>query len=150
MTRKTTEQNLNALKTAFKLVIADVGGLDAGSTCTRVGKSQLSDYGSVSCDKMPPTDVVMDLEAIGGNAHVTAEACRQQGGAFLRYELRPHHELIASLQRIALDNGSLFAEAVQMLNAKASAQARQRMIEQLLDIQQAVHEALLAIDGEAA
>ena len=79
MVRKCTPEQINALKTAFKLVVSDVGGLEAAAACTRLGKSQLAEYGNINSEKMITVDVVLDLEAIGGAPHVTAAMAAAHG-----------------------------------------------------------------------
>ncbi len=56
----------NSLKTAFKMLIADLGGLDAAASCTRVKRSNLSDYGAPGKDFAVPSDVIADLETVAG------------------------------------------------------------------------------------
>ncbi len=83
MTRQCDLQMRNGLKTAFKRVVADLGGLACAASCTRVSPSHLSDYGNVESDKMPPMDVVLDLELISGRPHATSALAAMQGRALV-------------------------------------------------------------------
>ena len=145
MTRRCTPENVNALKTAFKRVLFDVGGLLASAASTRVGPSQLSDYGNISCDKIVPVDVVLDLELISGQPHITSALAQLQGYDLVARELMPAHELIACLQRISEDNGQLFAQALHAVGGAAlTATERASMIASAVDVQRASSE-LIAI-----
>lgn len=77
-----------ALKRATGEMIKGVGGLEAGSNYTRVGKSMLADYGSVhKPDCFVPIDIVADLEPLSrersGWPHATRALCRMMGGTFV-------------------------------------------------------------------
>jgi len=144
-----TEENVFALKTAVKKVVHEVGGLAAAASCSRVGISQLSDYGNVASDKMVPVDVALDLEMIGGSPHITAQMARLHGYQLMPCDGRPMHELIPALQRIALDNGALFAKTVHILSGGAvSTKERNELASTLADIARASAEALAALEEQ--
>jgi hypothetical protein len=95
----------NALKTAFKLLVADLGGIEAAATCTRVGKSQIAEYGSVNApERHVPADVLLALETVAGAPHVTAALARAQGYKLVRLEsaARPG-DLAVVTSRLAAD-----------------------------------------------
>jgi hypothetical protein len=69
----------NSVKTAFKLLVAELGGIDAAATCTRVERSQLSNYGTPNGDKFVPADVIMDLERVAGTPHITSALATAAG-----------------------------------------------------------------------
>jgi hypothetical protein len=58
MSRQYVPADYNALKTAMKLVITDLGGIDAAASCTRVGRSQINEYGTAGKDSFAPADVI--------------------------------------------------------------------------------------------
>jgi hypothetical protein len=147
MGRTASEEDILALKTATKRVVHDLGGIVAAASCTRVGVSQLSDYGNVTSEKMIPADVALDLEMISGLPHITAELARRQGYQLVPSGDRPLHELIPALQRIAADNGALFGTAVHVLSGGRITPAERRvMATKLLDMIQAGQEALCALE----
>lgn len=151
MPRKCTEENINALKTAFKLVLADVGGLVAASTCTRVEVSQLSAYGNVANrEKIVPVDVALDLEMIGGAPHVTAALAAAQGYELVPLDSRPTHELVSCMSEISLDSGRLLADAVQLMNQahdRRSIEAVERVQRDLRELISAAREAQRALSA---
>lgn len=70
-----------ALKTLFRVLVAEAGGLDAAAACVRVGRSRLAEYYALDGDAFAPVDVVARLEAIVGRPLVTAELARRAGCA---------------------------------------------------------------------
>lgn len=77
-----------ALKRAIASLNRAVGGIEAGATLCRLGKSQLSDAGNINCpDKWLPADAIADLEGVTiglpGSPHVTRELARQAGFALV-------------------------------------------------------------------
>lgn len=70
-----------ALKTLFRALVAEAGGLDAAAACVRVGRSRLAEYYALDGDAFAPIDVVARLEAIVGRPLVTAELARRAGCA---------------------------------------------------------------------
>jgi hypothetical protein len=146
--RKCSEGMQNGLKTAFKRVLDDLGGIEAAASCTRVGKSQLSDYGNIACDKMVPVDVVLDLELVSGQPHVTAALAATQGFELLPVDKRPTHELLASLARIADDNGRLFGDVARMIGGMPTEHHRSLLRRHLTNVVAAAREALAAVPEE--
>jgi hypothetical protein len=72
-----------ALKTAFRLLVREVGGLEAATSITRVGCSQLADYYNPhKPDVFAPMDVVLDLEDVAKKQLVT-EVMARLGGSRL-------------------------------------------------------------------
>lgn len=143
MTRPHGSSAYNALTTAFKAVIDDVGGLDAMATVTRVRRSALSDYANRHLpDKFAPIDVVLDGEAIAQVPHVTATLARLQGYELIRVDVRGAGELAGELARIGRDCGDLFEQACSLLSGdQVSEQQREKMIADLDDMARAAREA---------
>lgn len=93
--------NRAALKTAVRLTIQRLGGLDAAATCTRVGRSNLSDYGSLAhLDRHIPADVILDLELIAGEPHITAALARAQGYRLEPVAARQTGDVVTPAQRL--------------------------------------------------
>lgn len=109
--------NRAALKTAVRLMVQQLGGLDAAKSCTRVGTSNLAEYASVHHPaRHAPIDVVLDLELIAGEPHVTAALARLQG-----YRLEPiapvnSGDVVSPAQRLVRSTADL---AAQLLDALA-------------------------------
>jgi len=71
--RSLDAQTYSAIKAAFRRLVKSCGGLEAAATLTRVGKSQLHEYGSLQHEvSFPPADVIADLERDAGDAIVSA------------------------------------------------------------------------------
>ena len=69
-----------ALKTAFRVLVARVGGVDAAASVTRVGKSAIADYYNLDKpESFAPADVIADLEAVAREPFVTATLARLSG-----------------------------------------------------------------------
>jgi hypothetical protein len=112
--RNSTEADRNALKTAFKREISILGGLEAAASCTRVGKSVLSEYGAIQAPaSFPPVDVVLDLERIAGLPLVTECLARSQGFRLLPIELPGEGDVVEALQAVTTDVGQTMADALR-------------------------------------
>jgi hypothetical protein len=140
----------NALKTATKQLVTLCGGLEAAASCTRVGTSQLSDYGNINSEKVVPADVALDLEVIAGGAPVTATLARLQGYALVRViPLREQSELATMLARIGKDTGELFSTAAVALSHKTpTVKERNKLISELDELRQATSDAMFFLQKE--
>ncbi|MDD2794382.1 phage regulatory CII family protein [Acidocella sp.] len=134
----------NGLKTAFKRVVADLGGLACAASCTRVSPSHLSDYGNVESDKMPPLDVVLDLELISGRPHATSALAAMQGRALVVVEpLRAKSDLAVLMARIGQDAGVLFGDiSTALSHRRISDRERRKLQDDLRELIDASREAL--------
>jgi hypothetical protein len=133
MNRQYMPADYNAIKTAVKLVVADLGGIDAAASCTRVGRSQIAEYGVPGKDSFAPADVIMDLERVGGAAHITAALARAQGYMLVPMDMPRERGALASLMaEIGRDVGDLFGTAATALaHDKLSEQERQDLLREL-------------------
>lgn len=82
-----------ALKAFTRALIEKAGGLEAAATRTRVGKSQLHEYGNPDKRDFIPIDVVADLEADVGEPIVSRALAHTAGFALVR---EAHHDSIAA------------------------------------------------------
>ncbi|WP_372918705.1 hypothetical protein [Sandarakinorhabdus sp.] len=142
---------LAALKTAVKLLLADVGGGVAAASACRVGPPQLSDYANREHpDRGMPIDVVAALEAVGGQPRVTAALAALAG-----YALRPVTPIAvgdvpALLARVGEAAGGVFAEAARALaDGRISAGERPGLLHKLRELERAAAVAISALHGEA-
>lgn len=133
MSRQLPLAMYNQIKTATKLVLKDLGGADAAETCTRVGRSQLFDYGNIGMDKFIPVDVALDLERVGGSPHITAALARMQGYMLVQIEVpRERGTLAVLIAEIGRDVGELFATAAGALtHDKLTEAERQDLLREL-------------------
>ncbi len=117
MVRKHSAATYNALKTAFKLLVQDLGGLEAAATVTRVQRSQLSDYSNINhaVPSFAPADIILDLETVAGTPHVTAALARSQGYELVPVEAHTDHELSVLMAHLGRDVSGVFATASEAL-----------------------------------
>lgn len=139
--RKCTPEIQNALKTAVKQTVADLGGLDAAASCTRVGRSQLFDYGNIGTDKHIPVDVALDLEMISGNPRISRAMASAQGFELQPMEGRPTHQLMDCLSRISDDNGRLFRDVMLYLKGDGHLAKECKLDVVLRDMNELIHAA---------
>jgi hypothetical protein len=143
MSRPYTETAYNALKSALRAVLDDIGGIEAAQTFTRVNRSVLGDYVNRDSAKFAPIDVVIDLEHTGGTPRVTAALARAAGYTLVKTEGRSHSVLAHELARIGTDVGHLFSKASHALNgSKITPNERDSMLRDLDDLARACAEAI--------
>lgn len=109
--------NRAALKTAVRLTLQRLGGLDAAATCCRVGRSNLSDYGSLAHpDRHIPADVILDLETIAGEALITAALARAQGYRLEPVAAQRNGDVVSPTQRLMRAAADLSAQLLDALD----------------------------------
>jgi hypothetical protein len=75
------------LKIAFGELVGLVGGVEAAASDCRVSKSTIARYASLSpadAECFAPVDVVRALEAVAGQAVITAELVNMADGVFIK------------------------------------------------------------------
>jgi len=78
-----------SLKAATRRLVKEAGGVESAASVTRVGKSNLSDYGaSQNPITFGPIDVIADLESDTGAAYVTRALAQLAGCVLLPVEVR--------------------------------------------------------------
>ena len=143
MSRRFDEAKYDELRAALKLDIEALGGLEAAASCTRVGRSQLSDYTNSLADKFVPVDVVLDLESVGGNPRVASCLARALGFELAPVLPRDGSALADELVRIGRDVADLLTHAAHGLKGKELLELdRQAMIQSLDDLRRAAAEAM--------
>lgn len=106
----------NAIKTAVKRLLNDVGGIDAAAACTRGTRSLFSEYGSITSDRQVPVDVVLDLESIAGIPHVTSALAAVHGYELVRIAApRGSEQVATALGRVGQGMAVLFADTARAL-----------------------------------
>lgn len=109
--------NVNALKTAWKVLVRGLGGIDATASCVRVARSQVAAYGDVNNpERFAPVDVVAAAEEVLGDCPVTRALAAAAGYALVPVSPPGQGELAAILSRFGRDEGDIFARALPYLN----------------------------------
>ena len=108
--------NRAALKTAVRLTLHRLGGLDAAATCCRVGATNLQQYGSQAHpDRHIPADVILDLELIAGEPLITAALARAQGYRLEPVTARQTGDVVSPAQRLGRAAAELSAQLLAAL-----------------------------------
>ncbi len=108
--------NANALKTAWKLIVRGLGGLDATASVVRVARSQVAAYGDVnSPERFAPVDVVAAAEEVLGDCPMTRALAWVAGFVLVPAVAPTGTELAAILARFGRDEGDIFARALPFL-----------------------------------
>lgn len=142
MTAQRPDIDRRALKTASRLLVSDLGGVDAFSSCTRATRSMASEYGNPASDRFIPVDVLLDAETIAGTPHVTATLARLLGYALIPVEPRAAGDLSVALAEIGRDVAALFATAALALaHGAPTEQERQELQRELSEVGRVVAEA---------
>lgn len=137
---------VTALKTGWKLVVRDLGGVEAVASATRATRSLASEYGNVHSERFVPVDIVLDAELIGGSPHVTAALARTQGFELLPVVARSDGTLAKELARIGRDISDLFTRAANALGGGEIGEAdRAGMVRDLDDLRRTAAEALMLL-----
>lgn len=71
------------LKTATQAAIRHLGGVEAAASCTRVGKTQISEYQNRNSAHIAPIDVAVALDVFAQEPHILAAMAMIEGYALL-------------------------------------------------------------------
>lgn len=136
MTPHAESQALQALKTAMRMLIERLGGLDATACCVRVGRSRLADYSNRNLPEMyAPVDVVLDAERVAGEPIVTATLAREQGYQLVPVGPADPRDLIPALREAAHGASELLSAVVDALaDGSISEGERQQLIRHLEEL----------------
>lgn len=130
-------QTYRGIKTATRMLVRDAGGLELAAKVTRVERATLSRYENPATEFFLPVDVLLDLEAANGEAHVTRYLARAQGhvlielpkldgtGAFgehLGAIAKECGEAIAVVGEALAAGGTITAEEVRELHIRREVQ----------------------------
>ena len=142
----TAPADLRALKTAARLLVGAVGGLEAAASVCRVNKSVLAAaYDPHQPDRYLPIDVVADLELVAAEPVVTHVLARLAGQALVPIGPAGGLEAQALVEvfRGAADVGAEYAAA--MVDARLSAAERRGIADRLLTLQAACMQAVATL-----
>src|SRR5579871_706087 len=105
-----------AVKTAWKMLVDVIGGVEASSVACGISRSLVSEYGNRQSDRFPPAQTIIAAERSAGEPLVTAALARAQG-----YELvlvtppEGNGELAVIVAETAKDASDIFATAARAL-----------------------------------
>lgn len=150
MTRLCDPVRRAALKTAWRMLVPAVGGVDAMAACTRATRSMVSEYGSRSSERFPPADVILDAEIIAEAPLVTAALAEAQGYALVRREAMPAARVASLLASVGQESGQVFAAAAAALaDGKITEGESATLLRELGELERAVAHAIAALRGPA-
>ena len=151
MSRSLPEEAYNAVKTGWKLLVRDIGGVDAVAACTRASRSLVSEYGNPASDRWVPADTILDAETIAGRPLVTAALARAGGFALMPITPRSAGELAAKMAEIARYAAELFAtSAIALTHPRLAENEREALCRELDELIRAAAETRALILGPPA
>jgi hypothetical protein len=134
MTQQHAPHVYAAVKTAWKLLVGRLGGLDAVTSCTRAARSLASDYGNIHSDRFVPVDVLLDAETVAGEPLVTAAIARAQGYELIPVSAVSASDLAIEIARLGADVADLFSQiSAHLSGAPLSEQQRAKALADLVD-----------------
>lgn len=133
---------LASVKTATKQALDLVGGIDAAASCSRVGRSQLSEYSNRNSVQVVPIDIAIGLDQYAQQPLILAAMARVEGYTLLAIELG-EGDVAVSMERIARGAGELLATTVRVLSdGVVSAAEAAELTHGLSDLNRVIHQAL--------
>lgn len=148
--RQHHDREYAGLKTAFRVVIQHVGGLEAARAVTGYPTSRLAAaYDLAQLDRMPRCDHVADLEAVAGTPLVTFHLARLSGHTLLPLGDAAGLEgkALAAVLGAAGELGQRAMEA--MADGRLDEAERARLLDQLGTLQRGVAQAMAVLAGAA-
>jgi hypothetical protein len=141
----------SSLKTAARVLVLRVGGLEAAATVCRLEKSALAaTYDPHRPDRTMPVDVVADLERVAGEPAMTRALAQLAGCILLPVDVAPGPEAsaIAAVLGGAGEVGRAWAQA--MGDAALSDGERQAVVGGLMELQAACMQAVASLQPDRA
>lgn len=135
MTQQHAPHVYASVKTAWKLLVGRLGGVEAVTSCTRAARSLASDYGNVHSDRYVPVDVLLDAETVAGEPLVTAALARAQGYELIPVSPMSETDLAIEVARLGADVADLFAQiSAHLSGAPLSDPQRAKALADLVDV----------------
>jgi hypothetical protein len=129
------------MKTATRRSIAQAGGLEAASTITRIGKSQLARcYDQTLADSFVPVDVALDIDRAGPEPSITAALAAALGYSLLPVALGDG-DVERALEAVAATAGTTITDAMRAIREEFVAVDCQRLLADLSRLSLAVQQA---------
>ncbi|GGJ14043.1 hypothetical protein [Neoroseomonas lacus] len=150
MTTRLSPVDVAALKTAMRLLVEDVGGIDAAASVSRLAASSIAEsYDPHRANRMPAVDVVADLEAVGGTPRVTAILASMAGRRLV--PIVPARgrvgRSIAEVLTSSSEVGAAYVTATA--DGKLSRAERQRIATEVLELLAACEQATAVLLNDA-
>lgn len=143
----------NAVKTAWKLIVQRLGGVDAAAAACGISRSLISNYGNRNGEYYPPAQTIITAESMAGEPLVTAALARAQGWELVCVDAPRGRGVLAALSAEMSKNiGAFFATMSHALtHPKLTDKERADLLRELDDISRVTAEAkaLLHQDSQA-
>lgn len=105
-----------AVKTAWKLLVDELGGVEAASAACGISRSLVSEYGSRHSERYPPAQTIVAAERVAEQPLVTAALARAQGYELMLVDVPRRASALADIiAETGRDVGELFATAAHAL-----------------------------------
>jgi hypothetical protein len=144
----TTEEERRALKTGFRVLVQQAGGLEAAAAATRVNKTHLAaSYDQEAKDRFPALDVVADLERAAGVPVLTRLMAGMHRMALVHVE--PISGCAISAIALVGEKASEFfaAFAHAMGDGVITESERPKLLQEMLDVVAFATEAAAILEG---
>lgn len=106
----------NAVKTGWKLLVDELGGVDATASACGVSRSLVSEYGNRNGERFAPAHTILAGERVAGTPHVTSAMARALGYELVLVEVpRAQTELAKVAAELGRDVSALFATIAEAL-----------------------------------
>lgn len=104
-----------AIKTATKKAIQHLGGIDAAATISRVGRSQLSDYGNRNSPQVVPVDVAVDLDTSAQEPLILAAMAHAEGFRLVPVKISGTGHIPKELAKFSKFSSEVLQEGIESL-----------------------------------
>lgn len=104
-----------AIKTATKKAIQHLGGIDAAATISRVGRSQLSDYGNRNSPQVVPVDVALDLDTSAQEPLILAAMAHAEGFRLVPVKISGTGHIPKELAKFSKFSSEVLQEGIESL-----------------------------------
>ncbi len=139
------EQVIRDLRTGWRQIVKDMGGVDATAKVAQTTISQVSIYGNPNGDSLPSLATVLAVEMdLGvGFAHVTEAMARATGHILVPDRALAPGDLAQLMAKVGKETGEVFARyALALSDGTVCAEDRLAIIRELEDVIQASHHAI--------
>ncbi|MDE1907145.1 MAG: hypothetical protein KGH75_11925 [Rhodospirillales bacterium] len=140
----------NSIKTAWKMLVHDLGGVDATAAACGISRSLVSNYGNRNSDYYPPAQTIIAAESVASEPLVTAALARAQGRELVLVEApRGRGELASLFAALSKDVGELFATAAHALtHDKLTPKERADLLRELDDMRRIAGETMVLLQQD--
>jgi hypothetical protein len=136
------QQVVKDLRSGWRQIVRDMGGVDACAKVAKTTISQVSIYGNPDGDSLPSLATVLAVEMdLGtGHAHFTEAMARATGHILVPVKAVTEGDLDTLLAKLGGETGDVFTRyAMARSDGVVSAEARAALVCELEDVIQAAH-----------